>query len=170
MLQTYLNRALWWMALVLLQVFFFNHIHLLGYATPFVYLYIVVKQSSDISRHALMLWAFLLGLLIDAFSDTPGMNAAAVVFLAFLRPTLLRLFMPRDTNDTFIPSIHFMGLSSYVKYLSMCVLFHHLLLFTIAFFSLASPLELLLRIVCSSVLSVACILAVEGLQQQKSNP
>ena len=170
MLQTYLNRALWWTVLVLLQVFFFNHIHLFGYATPFIYLYIVVKLSSDISRHALMLWAFLLGLLIDVFSDTPGMNAAAAVFLAFLRPTLLRLFVPRDTNETFTPSIHTMGLSSFVKYLSMCVLFHHLLLFTIAFFSLASPLELLLRIVSSALLTVCCLLAVEGLQQQKSNP
>ncbi len=170
MLQTYFNRAIWWTMLVLLQVFFFNHVHLLGYATPFIYLFIVVKLSSDISRHALMLWAFLLGLLIDAFSDTPGMNAAAAVFLAFLRPTLLRLFVPRDANDTFTPSIHSMGLSSYVKYLSMCVLFHHLLLFTIAFFSLASPLELLLRIVSSALLTVVCLLAVEGLQQQKSHP
>ena len=170
MLQTYLNRALWWTVLVLLQVFFFNHIHLFGYATPFIYLYIVVKLSSDISRHALMLWAFLLGLLIDVFSDPPGMNAAAAVFLAFLRPTLLRLFVPRDTNETFTPSIHSMGFSSYVKYLSMCVLFHHLLLFTIAFFSLASPLELLLRIVSSALLTVVCLLAVEGLQQQKSHP
>lgn len=170
MLQTYLNRALWWTVLVLLQVFFFNHIHLFGYATPFIYLYIEVKLSSDISRHALMLWAFLLGLLIDVFSDTPGMNAAAAVFLAFLRPTLLRLFVPRDTNETFTPSIHTMGLSSFVKYLSMCVLFHHLLLFTIVFFSLSSPLELLLRILSSALLTVCCLLAVEGLQQQKSNP
>ena len=170
MLQTYLNRALWWTVLVLLQVFFFNHIHLFGYATPFIYLYIEVKLSSDISRHALMLWAFLLGLLIDVFSDTPGMNAAAAVFLAFLRPTLLRLFVPRDTNETFTPSIHTMGLSSFVKYLSMCVLFHHLLLFTIVFFSLSSPLELLLRILSSAMLTVCCLLAVEGLQQQKSNP
>lgn len=170
MLQTYFNRAIWWTMLVLLQVFFFNHVHLLGYATPFIYLFIVVKLSSDISRHALMLWAFLLGLLIDAFSDTPGMNAAAAVFLAFIRPTLLRLFVPRDANDTFTPSIHSMGLSSYVKYLSMCVLFHHLLLFTIAFFSLASPLELLLRILSSGLLTVVCLLAVEGLQQPKSHP
>lgn len=170
MLQTYFNRAIWWTMLVLLQVFFFNHVHLLGYATPFIYLFIVVKLSSDISRHALMLWAFLLGLLIDAFSDTPGMNAAAAVFLAFIRPTLLRLFVPRDANDTFTPSIHSMGLSSYVKYLSMCVLFHHLLLFTIAFFSLASPLELLLRILSSALLTVVCLLAVEGLQQPKSHP
>lgn len=170
MLQTYFNRVLWWLILVLLQVFFFNHLHLLGYATPFIYLYIVVKMSSDISRHALMLWAFLLGLLVDAFSDTPGMNASAAVFLAFLRPTLLRLFVPRDTNDTFTPSVHVMGFSSYVKYLSLAVLFHHILLFTIAFFSLASPVELLLRVVSSSVLTVGCLLAVEGVQQHKSNP
>ena len=46
-----------------------------------------------------MLWAFFFGLTIDVFSDTPGMNAAATVLLAFLRPSLLRLFTPRDNQD-----------------------------------------------------------------------
>ena len=51
-----------------------------------------------------MLWAFFFGLTIDIFADTPGMNAAATVFLAFVRPTFLRLFTPRDTLDSIIPS------------------------------------------------------------------
>lgn len=44
------------------------------------------------------------------FSDTPGMNAAATVLLAFLRPIFLRLFVPRDTLDTLIPAARTMGI------------------------------------------------------------
>ena len=46
---------------------------------------------------------FFFGLAVDILSDTPGMNAAATVLLAFLRPTFLRLFVPRDTLDTLVP-------------------------------------------------------------------
>lgn len=65
------------------------------------------------SRNALMLWAFFLGLAVDVFSDTPGMNAAATVLLAFLRPTFLRLFVPRDTLDTLVPYHPYNGDSSF---------------------------------------------------------
>ena len=72
-------------------VLILNNVHIVGYATPFLYIYLILKFESDTPRNALMLWAFFLGLAVDVFSDTPGMNAAATVLLAFLRPTFLRL-------------------------------------------------------------------------------
>ena len=72
--------------MVLLQVLILNNVHIAGYATPFLYIYLILKFESDTPRNALMLWAFFLGLAVDVFSDTPGMNAAATVLLAFLRP------------------------------------------------------------------------------------
>ncbi len=56
---------------------------------------------------------FFLGLAVDVLSDTPGMNAAATVLLAFLRPTFLRLFVPRDTLDTLVPGSPYNGNSSF---------------------------------------------------------
>ena len=96
--------------MVLLQVLILNNVHIAGYATPFLYIYLILKFESDTPRNALMLWAFFLGLAVDVFSDTPGMNAAATVLLAFLRPTFLRLFVPRDTLDTLVPAIRTMGI------------------------------------------------------------
>ena len=97
MLQNYLYKLGWFVGLVLFQVLVLNHVHIVGYATPFLYIFLILKFESSVSRNALMLWAFFLGLVIDVFSDTPGMNAAATVLLAFLRPLLLRLFVPRET-------------------------------------------------------------------------
>ena len=116
---------------------------------------------------ALMLWAFFLGLAIDVFSDTPGMNAAATVFLAFLRPVLLRLFTPRDTVESFVPAVRTMGISPFLKYLSFSVLVHHAVLLSIEFFSFAHLGTLLLRILSSSVLTVACVMAVEGIRKKR---
>ena len=77
-----------------------------------------------------MLWAFFLGLTVDIFSDTPGMNAAATVALAFLRPTFLRLFVPRDAFENIVPSIKSMGIVPFLKYLVVSVFIHHAILLT----------------------------------------
>ena len=108
MIINYLHKIGWFICLVLLQVLILNNVHIAGYATPFLYIYLILKFESDVPRNALMLWALFLGLAVDVFSDTPGMNAAATVLLAFLRPTFLRLFVPRDTLDTLVPAVRTM--------------------------------------------------------------
>ena len=102
----------------------------------------------------------------QCLSDTPGMNAAATVLLAFLRPTFLRLFVPRDTLDTLVPAVRTMGISPFLKYLVASVLVHHGMLLTLEFFSFVHIGALLLRIVTSTLLTVACIMAVEGIRKK----
>ncbi|MCD8183353.1 MAG: rod shape-determining protein MreD [Bacteroides sp.] len=167
MVINYLHKIGWFIGLVLLQVLILNNVHMAGYATPFLYIYLILKFESDVSRNALMLWAFFLGLTVDIFSDTPGMNAAAIVLLAFVRPTFLRLFTPRDTPDMLAPAARTIGFSSFLKYLIICVLVHHGILLTIEFFSFANIGVLLLRIVASSLLTVVCIMAIEGIRKKQ---
>ena len=95
----YIIRLEWFIILVLLQVLVLNHIHFEQYATPLFYIYFLLKIDSGNSRKGLMLWAFSLGLCIDIFSNTPGLNAAAAVCTAFCRPWFLRLFSLRDITD-----------------------------------------------------------------------
>lgn len=169
MIINYLHKIGWFICLVLLQVLILNNVHIAGYATPFLYIYLILKFESDVSRNTLMLWAFFLGLTVDVFSDTPGMNAAATVLLAFLRPIFLRLFVPRDTLDTLdtlIPAVRTMGIFPFLKYLVICVLVHHGMLLTLEFFSFAHIGTLLLRVVTSTLLTVTCIMAVEGIRKK----
>ena len=166
MLINYLHKIGWFIGLVLLQVLILNNVHIAGYATPFLYIYLILKFESDTPRNALMLWAFFLGLAVDVFSDTPGMNAAATVLLAFLRPTFLRLFVPRDTLDTLVPAIRTMGILPFLKYLVVSVLVHHGLLLTLEFVSFAHFGTLLLRVAASTLLTVTCIMAVEGIRKK----
>lgn len=94
MIINYIHRIGWFVGLILLQVLILNNVHIAGVATPFLYVYFILKFNSGTSRNELMLWGFCIGLAIDIFSNTPGMNAAATVLLAFLRPLFLRLFTP----------------------------------------------------------------------------
>lgn len=165
MIISYLNKVGWFIGLVLLQVLILNNVHILGFATPFLYVYLILKFDSGTSRNELMLWGFCLGLSIDIFSNTPGMNAAATVMLAFVRPLLLTLFTPRDNPDSLVPSFKSMGVSSFLKYLIVCVFVHHFVLLTLEFFSFTSIPLLLLRVVSSTILTVTCIMAVEGVRK-----
>ena len=96
MIINYIHRVGWFVGLILLQVLILNHVHIAGVATPFLYVYIILNFNYGTSRNELMVWGFCMGLAIDIFSNTPGMNAAATVLLAFLRPLFLSLFKPRD--------------------------------------------------------------------------
>lgn len=165
MIISYLNKIGWFVGLVLLQVLILNNVHVLGIATPFLYVYFILKFDTGTSRNELMLWGFCLGLSIDIFSNTPGMNAAATVMLAFVRPLLLNLFTPRDNPDSLVPSFKSMGVSSFLKYLIVCVFVHHFVLLTLEFFSFTSIPLLLLRVVSSTILTVTCIMAVEGVRK-----
>lgn len=165
MIITYIHRIGWFIGLVLLQVLILNNVHIAGYATPFLYVYFILKFDSGTSRNELMLWAFFIGLTIDVFSNTPGMNAAATVLLAFIRPSLLRLFTPRETLESIVPSFRSMGTFSFIKYVVAGVFIQHLVLLTIEFFSFTSIWLLLLRVIVCTFLTVFCIMAVEGIKR-----
>ena len=174
MIINYIHRVGWFVGLILLQVLILNNVHIAGVATPFLYVYFILKFNSGTSRNELMVWGFCMGLAIDIFSntpgirkdiDTPGMNAAATVLLAFLRPLFLRLFTPRDTLDSIVPSLKSMGIASFLKYLVVSVFVHHFMLLTLEFFSFTSIPLLLLRVVSSTILTITCIMAVEGVRR-----
>lgn len=165
MIAIYLKRVGWFFGLILLQVLVLNNVHIAGYATPFLYIYLLLKLPSSTSRNELLLWGFSMGLVIDIFSNTPGMNAAAGVFIAFLRPLFLRLFSPRDSSDEIIPSIKTIGVFSFTKYVVTCVLFHHVFLLLVESFSLFDINNLLIRIGSSVVLTVLCIMGIEGFKK-----
>lgn len=162
----YISKIGWLFGLVLLQVLILNNIHIANCATPFLYVYMLLKFETATSRNALMWWAFFLGLAVDVFSDTPGMNAASAVLLAFLRPTFLNLYLSRDITDSMVPSIKTMGTVPFMKYAVTCLLVHHTMLFILEFFSLVNIWMLLLRIGASVILTLICVMALEGMTKK----
>ena len=163
-----LHRMEWFIALVLLQVLVLNNMHINGYATPFLYIYFILKFNSRISRNTLMLWSFAIGLTVEIFSNTPGMNAAAATCLAFCRTSLMRLVTLRDVDEGFRPGIRSLGPSSFLRYVlfsSMLFCTLLLLLGTFSFFNLA---KLILKIVTSTIATLLCVLCVEWMGREKA--
>ena len=161
------HRIKWFLGLALLQVLVLNQMHILGYATPFLYIYFILKLNTRTGRNALMIWAFALGLLIDIFGNTPGMNAASVILLAFSRTSILRLVTLRDIDEGFRPSVRSMGVSSFMRYVFLSCSLFCTVLFLIDTFSFYDFPVLLLKILSSIVSTMLCVFCVEMLGGEK---
>ena len=161
MIITFIRRFSWFWLLVLVQAFILNNVHVFGYATPFLYIYLILTFDANMSRYSLLLWGFCLGLAVDLFSNTPGVNAAATTLLAFARPVLLHLFTPRDSAEDFSPGFQSMGVSPFIRYITFGLLLHQTALILLLTFSFAQPLALLLKVVAGTLITGLCMLGVE---------
>ena len=162
-----LNRIVWFIGLALVQVLFLKNICLFGLSTPFIYVYLLLTLDKDINHNALMVIAFLLGLTVDIFSNTPGVNAGASVLIAFMRPAVLELFSPRGEYENFEPGIYTLGFWAFVRYALALVLIHHTALFLLETFSFANIEYLLLRILCSALLTIMLVVAIEFVRHKR---
>ncbi|OQY04991.1 MAG: rod shape-determining protein MreD [Bacteroidetes bacterium 4572_117] len=146
-------------ALVFIQVFIFNNIHLTDYGIiPAVYIIYVILLPFETPNWMVMVLAFLIGFSIDVFSDTLGLNAAASVLIAFVRPGMLNLLAPRDGYDigTF-PRIYYMGQLWFLKYASALVIIHQITYYIFESFGLEDFFVSLLKIVIASFVTLILI-------------
>ena len=162
-----LHRIEWFVGLVLIQVLVLNQLHVGGYATPFLYIYFILKFNSKIGRNSLMIWAFMLGLTVDVFGNTPGMNAAACTCLAFFRNSLLRLVTLRDWDEAFRPGIKSLGLAVFFRYILLATTLFCTLLLLIDTFTFFNLPVLFLKIVTSIASTMVCVFCVESIGGRK---
>ena len=121
--------------LCLAQVLVLNNIHLFDCATPLLYVYMVLMFRRNYPRWGILLWSFAFGLVIDIFSDTPGVAAASMTLIGFLQPYIIEPFIPRDSAEDLKPSMKTLGVASYVYYTIIMVLVYCLLFFTLEMFN-----------------------------------
>ncbi len=144
--------------LVLAQMLLLNHIHLLG-AQAYLYVMFLILLPTSIPTKYLLPIGFLVGLVIDIFSGTYGVHAAATTFAAFVRPFLLRaIVMQNDTlDDTLSLAKHKM---SFVWYVVAMVVLHHFALLMMEAFSFQYLGIVLLKTLISSVLTLILIFSI----------
>jgi rod shape-determining protein MreD len=144
--------------LVLLQVMIFNNIEISGYLNPYIYIIFIILLPFETPAWVCLLLGFFLGLSIDIFTETIGMHTAATVFIAYIRPYILSSFAPRDgyESGTF-PRVYYYGLPWFIKYASLLVFAHHLVLFYVEMFQFQDFFSTLLRVILSSLFSITLI-------------
>lgn len=161
-----LKRIVLLVVLCLVQALILNQIHLFGFATPLLYVYFVLLFRRGESRWTLLLWSFFLGVLIDMFSNTPGVAAASMTFIGLIQPYVLMPFVPRDSADDLLPSMRTLGVARFVYYTLILTLIYCVSFFTLEMFSFYHWLEWLESIGGSWGLTVVFILVVENFRSK----
>ena len=159
MIRFYLKYILCFIVTILLQVLVMDNIQFSGYLVPFVYLLFILLLPFETPKGLLLVLAFIAGITVDLFNGVPGMHASASVFMAFLRPIVLKNFSPHEgyENGT-SPRIYYYGFEWFAKYTFFLVLGHSFFLFFVESFSFIGFFHTLLRIILSTALTGTIII------------
>lgn len=139
--------------LVFLQVLILNNINFAGYINPYLYVLFILLYPFAGNQSLFLFLSFLLGLSIDIFEDSGGINAAACLVAAFVRPNFLRFSfgISYDHQNIRLAATPFGAKFSYVF---LMVLVHHFVLFSLEMFSLNHILLILKKTLFSSIFTV----------------
>ena len=99
------NRLIMFVVLALVQVLVLNYVWLFNLATPLLYVFFVVTFPRNSAKGEVLVWCFMLGLVIDLFSNTPGLASGSMTLIALVQPYLLELFVPRDSAENMEVSV-----------------------------------------------------------------
>lgn len=157
----FIRRFILMAILVLIQALVLNRIHLFGYATPLLYLYFVISYRRNVPYWLSLTVAFLLGMLMDSFTNTPGVASFSLTLVAFLQPKVLKLYLDEDAEEDFQPSISTMGWVKYITFAVLLSIVYCLCFFSLEAFSFYHVLQWGLTTVGSWLFTLLFILVVD---------
>lgn len=147
-----LPYTLLFLAVVLLQVFFFDNLLISIYLNPLIYVAFILLLPIDTPAWTMLMLGLLLGVTMDWMMGIAGLNTLATLPLAFLRQRLIGFFCNReDAREGGVPSPERFGTHNFAEYLIIGVAAHHLLFFLFEALSADYLLHTLLRWAVSSV-------------------
>lgn len=111
--------------LIFLQVAIFNNIHFWGYANPYFYIIFVLLFPMGKNRYMFLLYAFILGLSIDFFENTGGVNAFASVFVAYFRYYVVQVINAGKTHENDEIKLYNFNFVQWLMYLAFMIFLHH---------------------------------------------
>ena len=149
--------AVMFVSLVLAQVLIFSQVQFGGFFNPYVYILFIILMPLSAPRYLVLILAFVMGFIIDIFSNTLGVHSAATVFIAYMRPLVIRIISNREDDKSDYPGLHQNKLIWFVSYVAIMVLLHHLILFYLEVYTFANFFNTLFRVVLSSIFSIIII-------------
>ncbi|MCR6721718.1 MAG: rod shape-determining protein MreD [Chitinophagaceae bacterium] len=151
---------------ILVQVYILNQIPALHkYVIPVLYYLFILWLPFNFSRAGVMIVAFLFGLTLDYFMTTPGLHAAASVLVAYLRPFVVNILVPKDSAEFNYrePSPQSMGWTPYLVYALILTVFHHTYILLLELLRFGTFLDFLIKIASTSAISMLLIITTEML-------
>lgn len=146
--------------LLTVQIIIFNNMNFLGYISPYPYLLFIILYPVNGNKYGLLLASFLLGIILDIFSNSGGIHTTASIILAYYRPYLFKFsfgisyeYQTVRLNDVLTPERF--------SFILLSVLIHHIILFVLESFQISFFWDIILRILLSTTFTIIiCIIII----------
>jgi rod shape-determining protein MreD len=161
-----LKNSLRFALFILLQVFLLDKIPPINeFIVPILYFLFILWLPFNISKTQLLLLGFLFGFVLDIFTKSPGLHASACTLIAYIRPFIIHLLMPKETYETnyIEPSIISMGFLPYMIYVFILTIMHHFYLILLEWISFGDFVFFIGKLIASTGISMLLILITEML-------
>lgn len=139
--------------LVLTQVLIFNNLHFMGYINPMVYVIFFYWYPIKANRAFFMITSFLLGFMIDIFSDTLALHSLASLTVAYARPVVMRFCFGVNyefQNFTFKNTTKVQR----VTFMALLILIHQMVFFSLEILSFSHILLILKKVLTTGVVTL----------------
>jgi len=145
-------------SLILLQIIVLNNILFWGYINPLLYILFIILYPFKKERCLFLLLSFLLGLCIDFFFNSGGINAAATLFVAYIRLPLLKSLLRKSEIDFPVFDINKLTFLKLLSFIAIITLLHHLIVFSLEYFTINAIMTIISRSILTSIFTIILII------------
>ncbi|MDY0780715.1 rod shape-determining protein MreD [Tenacibaculum sp. IB213877] len=153
-----MNKSLYYIFLfsflILLQVLILNNVLLFGYVNPYLYIVFIFQFPLSKNRFPFLTYAFLLGLIIDFFSNSGGIHAFATLTIAFLRLYFFRVVFQKTESDFEFFKLEQESFGKVFNYIVILTFIHHFILYSLINFSFHNFSKVIINTILSSMFTL----------------
>ena len=158
------NNILLFVALVVAQAVIFNNLILFNCGVALIFIYFIIEMPITLGINTLLTLSFLLGLSVDVFQDTPGLNAFVCTVIAFIKRPIFYFYVPRDEDLAGKRiCINTAGREAYLKYMGTMTMIYCFLYFVVESINYYDPGRIFLRIIVSALFTFIVLYAIDSL-------
>ncbi len=154
-------------ALILLQVLLFNNINFMGYINPMVYILFIILFPVKNNKTLFLFLSFLLGLIIDIFMDSGGINATATLVTAFIRPAVLKFSFGAVYEHQAL-KFNNIDFGQKITYITLLTVTHHIIYFSLEIFNTSKIILVLQNTLFSSIFTIILCVLITTIFSTKS--
>ena len=153
--------------LLAVQIIIFNNMNFLGYISPFPYILFIILYPVNGNKSGLVVASFMLGLIMDMFSNSGGIHATACLVLAYFRPSIFKFafglsyeYQTVKLNDVLTPERF--------SFILLSIAIHHFTLFLLEAFQFSFIIDILIRSLLSTLFTIIiCIIIIYLIKPNK---
>lgn len=162
-----LSVFLWAVLLLLLQILVFNNINFSGVINPYLYVTFIFIFPLFKNRFIVLFFSFLYGLTLDFFTDTGGVHAFSLLFVAYLRLFFIKLFFKKTNIDFLLFNLQSEPFGQVFNYVTTLTVIHHFILIFLDNFSFENIGLVILHTLYSSTFTLLLYFFGSSLFQRK---